>query len=130
MSANVGEGKTVGCGGLLLIPLSTVVIGARLLVGPGPARGQRLGPYRAMARAEGGVRPLTSRSMRLVGAMFLFWTLLLPGMLAVRAVMVYWTMPIGLVLSVGLIWTSMFVGHLIGMKLFQVIEPRLPHENA
>jgi hypothetical protein len=122
------EVTNVGCGGLLLIPISTVVVAAKLLVVPRPAKGHPLGPYRRVARADDEARPLTSRSLRIVGAMFLFWTVLVPAMLAARAVMLFWTMPIALVPSVGSIWIAMFVGHLISMKLFQLLEPRLPHE--
>jgi hypothetical protein len=122
--------RTVGCGGLLLIPFSTVTVGAELLIAPDRAKRHQLGPYRAMVRGDDQPRPLTPRSMRILGAMLLFWTLLLPAALAVRAIQVYWTIPIGLVASVGLVWLAMFVGHLISMKLFAVIEPRLPHDVA
>lgn len=124
------EVQTVGCGGLLLIPFSTIAVGVRLLFAPGAAKGQRLGPYRAMASADDRARPLTAGSLRIVGAMFLFWTLLLPGVLAARSVMAFWTAPGTLVPSVGFTWVTMLIGHLISMKLFQVMEPRLPHERA
>jgi hypothetical protein len=125
-----GENKTVGCGGLLLIPFSTVAIGARLLVLPGGSNRQKLGPYRAMVRREDQPRPLTPAAARMVGTLFLFWTLLLPGALFARAVMLTGTEPAALVVTAGMIWIVMFVGHLISMKLFQVIEPRLPHDDA
>jgi hypothetical protein len=124
------EVENIGCGGMLMVPLSTVAVGAELLFVPGRARKPTPGPYRAMGRTDDHPRPLTQGSMRLLGAMFLCWTLLLPGLLAARAIQIYWTMPIGLVASVGLVWLAMFVGHLIACKLFQVIEPRLPHEGA
>lgn len=125
-----GENKTVGCGGLLLIPFSTVAIGARLLVGLGGANGAKLGPYRAVARRDDQPRPLTPAGARILGAMFLFWTLLLPGALAARAVMLNWDNPSAHVVTAGVVWVVMFVGHVIAMKLFQVVEPRLPHDDA
>lgn len=120
---------TVGCGGLLLLPLSTVALGSRLLVAPpGREERQKLGPYRVPARGDDDPRPLTAGSMRVAGALFLFWTLLLPGAAAARAVMIWWETPLALIPAAGVMWLGMLAGHLISVKLFRVIEPRLPHD--
>lgn len=123
------EQKTTGCGGLLLIPLSTVAVGVQLLVFRRTSRGKRIEPYRSAAREEGEARPLKPLGMRVMGLIFLFWTLLLPGAVVARGAMVYRGNPVPLVLTAGLGWVAMFIGHLVSVKIFRVLEPRLPHEE-
>lgn len=125
-----GQQETVGCGGLLLIPFLTLKTGAELLFfASGSQQDEDPGPYRSAARKEGDPRPLTPAGARILGAMFLFWTLVLPGAFVGGAAVIYGASAAAIVPSVGLAWVVMFIGHLVSMAMFAALEPRLPHQE-
>lgn len=119
--------RKVGCAGLLWVPFPTIRFGAFLLATGGGGTTARLGPYRQAASPEGAPVPLTPTGNRIIGAVLLLFTLVLPGAVAARAVYVYWPDPVGLAIMATIVWVLMMVGHLLAIKVFGVLEPRLPH---
>lgn len=113
--------RTVGCLGLIAIPIQTVLLGVPLLI-----RG-RVPPARGpLPTAPPELRPLTRSGNRILGGVLLFWTAFLPAGLAAAVIRSYHDNPAGLIFGGALVWVAMFVGHLIAMFIWRRIDPLLP----
>jgi hypothetical protein len=112
---------TIGCLGLIAVPLRTSRLGVLLLV-----RGERPSAGGPWPKAPPEVQPLSPWGHRCAGALLAFWTMLLPGALAVAVIRAYHDRPAGLILGAGLVWVAMFVGHLMALFTWQRVEPHLP----